>query len=280
MQTFINRHFLEQTLFDSGSPTGLSAVVRTFAEPGEYVVTFLRGDQVTERVHLSVVGEAPLRQVDTRPTAAQRPPPSRPAEVLEPRQEALPEQVSIDLRKIRQRRPGYPVGELEERFVVRAGGHVMFSASSGESSHAIVAERMDGKAEPFDSRRLGAGDLFAVTLIRPGVYSLVNELTGAQGRVIVAYPTVGKEPYRPPAPVAVECTERGFRPEAIDLKPAQGIVFRVQTPSRIKIDLVDPIDAPAIRREREKEKGQADVASRAAGARRLVARWRKPHAEE
>lgn len=275
MPSFVNLHFLEQTHFDSGSPTGLSGVVRAFQEPGEFVVTFLRDDQIIERVHLSVVAESP--QPEPRRRRADT---DLAAELREPRPEPLPTQVSIDLRQIRRGLPGHPVGELTERFVVRAGGHVMLSASSGESSHAILVEPMQGKGEPFDSRRLGAGDLFAVTLIRPGSYTLANELTGAKGEITVAYPTVGKEPYRPPVPVTVECTERGFRPDRIALKPAQGLIFRVQAPSRIKIDLVKPDDGPVERLERAGERGRPGVAPRAEGASRPVARWRKPQPGE
>ena len=55
----------------------------------------------------------------------------------------------------------------------------------------------------------------------------------------------GNKPHRPPEPVSIECTAGGFSKKTIDLKPAQGIIFRINTPSRIKIDLVEPDDGPS-----------------------------------
>jgi hypothetical protein len=166
-------------------------------------------------------------------------------------------------------------------------GYALFTSSRREGSYAIVAEGAARGAEPkqapgkpapenqagaerFDSRRLGPADLFAVTMIRPGTYALTNTLTGAKGRITVAYPTMGREPYRPPAPLTVQCTAQGFAPAAIDLQPAQGIVFRFAVPSHIKIDLVEPNDGPGQVVQQEARPGAPP-----AEARRPVARWRK-----
>jgi DDE superfamily endonuclease len=41
---------------------------------------------------------------------------------------------------------------------------------------------------PFDSRRLSSGDIFALTMVRPGEYRLVNDLGKHEGKIIVSYP--------------------------------------------------------------------------------------------
>ena len=230
----INRNFLEQINFDSGLPGGLAMVVHSFEEPGEYEVSFVRDDQVTDRVPLMVIGEPAEEE-----TYQKRP---RPDRGFEP----PPDQVTIELGQSRRALLEPPLGELEQPFLVRAGGYTAFTAARREDSSAIIVHKKDagGKDDSLDSRRLNAPDTFAVTLVRPGAYSLQNVLTGAEGRIQVAYPVVGKERYRPPAPVSVECTGEGFRPGAIDLKPAQGIIFHIQTPSRIQIELVEPDDGP------------------------------------
>jgi hypothetical protein len=158
-----------------------------------------------------------------------------------------------------------PPPEGGEHLVLNAKGHAVFQAPEGAEGYAVVAEAAGpGGPAPFDSRQLGGDDLFAVTLIRPGTYTMTNLLTGAEGRITVAYPTVGDRPYQPPDPVSVECTKQGFAPDTIDLQPAQGIIFRFGTPSRIKIDLVEPLDRPA---------GPAEERGR-----RRVAHWRRPGA--
>lgn len=250
----INRSFLEQFNFDSGFPGGLAMVVHRFEEPGEYEVSLVRDDRVTDRVPLMVVGET--SEEESYPDKG-RP---RPKPDIEP----PPNQVTIELGQARRALLEPPLGELEQPYIVRAGGYTAFTATRRQDTAAIVVRERNagGKRQAFDSRRLTEGDIFAVTLVRPGAYSLKNELSGAEGRIQVAYPVVGKERYRPPAPVSVECTAKGFSPTAIDLKPAQGIVFQIQTPARIHIDLVEPDDGPEEPRPRK------------------VSGWRKPQGEK
>ena len=64
------------------------------------------------------------------------------------------------------------------------------------------------------------------------------------------YPVIGDKPYRPPDPLNVEVRDGGFTPNAIELQPAQGIVFHVQCSARIKIDLERPDDGPPDRSTR------------------------------
>ncbi len=272
MQVSINRLFLEQTSFDSAAPSGLAAVVHQFTDPGQYVLTFLQDDRVFDRYPLAVLEEPP-------------------------KTEAIPSQVRVDIGKLRRPAPERPAIERAQRvdeegtprFILGAKGYVLFTSSHKEGSYAIICEKEEsrgegkredksdrareegGRAERFDSRRLGATDIFAVTMIRPGTYSLTNTLTKAKGRITIAYPTIGKEPYHPPAPLSVQCTGQGFTPANIDLQPAQGIVFHFSVPSHIKIDLVQPNDGPGKVVQQEARPGPPSKE-----ARRPVARWRKP----
>ena len=240
MKARINRNFLEQTSFDSGVPYGLGAVVHNFKEPGEYEVAFAQDEQVVERVQL-VVAEEPA-------AAAQRG--TTPSE--EPGEGPLPEQLSIQLSEARRSIMASPVGEMKRPYRLRAAGYVSFTTQRREDAAAIVVRRAGrgGEAKAFDSRRLRTDDIFAVTLARPGTYALKNVLTGSAGKITVAYPTVGKKPYRPPAAITVHCTESGFKPDYVELKPAQGIIFRFNAPSRVTIDLVKPDDGPRGERRR------------------------------
>jgi hypothetical protein len=97
---------------------------------------------------------------------------------------------------------------------------------------------------------LGEDDLFSVTMVRPGTYTVANTVTRAEGSVTVAYPTIGEAPYRPPEPASVVCRADGFDPPSVDLQPAQGLIFRFEVPSRIVIALAQPDDGPAPSRSR------------------------------
>ncbi len=129
-------------------------------------------------------------------------------------------------------------------------------------------DKDDKNEDAFDSRRLAPGDIFALTMVRPGEYRLVNELGEHEGRIVVSYPVIGDKPYRPPAPYRVQCDHGGFHPQTINLSPAQGIAFQVQTPARIKIELIRPDDGPA-------DRGPRTVRLSPQATRELIERWRQ-----
>ncbi|MDP2663616.1 MAG: hypothetical protein Q8R28_23115, partial [Dehalococcoidia bacterium] len=132
------------------------------------------------------------------------------------------------------------------RYVVNPKGYVVFHVSRGPGGYAVRVARVAGEhqGKPFDSRELQEGDLFAVTLIRPGAYSVSNLSNKARGEIVVAYPKAGKAPFSPPEAISIECTEKTLRPEKIRIEAAQGQVFRFKTPSRIRIELVKGDDGP------------------------------------
>jgi hypothetical protein len=215
----INQQWLNVTSFDSGAPSQGAAVVHRFGSPGEYRVTFLAGEASLAQTLLAVTHQTPSKA-------------------------AAPGHVTLDLTKV-----AYPptlgaATSQREHVVVSPDGYVSFTNSGKPTPFAVVVHPMGEKSPAFDTRRLGPGDLFAVTLIRPGEYRVRNELEKAEGRIRVAYPVVGDRPYRPPEPLSVECGGQGFRPAQIDVKPAQGLIFQVQTVARIRIDLTHPDDGP------------------------------------
>jgi hypothetical protein len=94
----------------------------------------------------------------------------------------------------------------------------------------------------FDSRELTEGDIFAVTMIRPGTYSVTNVHADTRGEIVVTYPKLGKVPYRPSNPITIDCTKKAFNRKEIKIAPAQGQVYHIKTRSRIKIELLRPDD--------------------------------------
>ncbi|MFX0201159.1 MAG: hypothetical protein ACFFCW_34005 [Candidatus Hodarchaeota archaeon] len=228
MKAFINWHIFTQTGLDSGSLTMLGAVIHKFPESGEYMGTILRENKDVGSFRLSVDKDCPAMQVD------------------------------IDLAALYRSARERNRCESSGRFVVNPNGYVVFYVSHGPGGYAVTVGTIGEKGEAkqlFDSRKLRQGDMFAVTMIRPGIYSVTNVNTGAKGEIVVAYPKVGKVAYRPPNPASIECTEKAFTPDKIKIEPAQGQVYVFKTLSRIKIALIKADEGPSEKR-RQKISGQ------------------------
>jgi hypothetical protein len=231
MRVYVNRHLFTQTSVDSGSLTMLGALVHRFPEPGEYLGVAERGG-TARRFRLTVDEASPAMQLNIDLAELER---------------ALSAS-DCECKDDEARRA---------RFVVNPNGYVVFHVSRGPGGYAVRVGRLVGEAEApiFDSSELQPGDLFAVTLIRPGTYSVRNLTTEVKGEVAVAYPAPGKQPYRPSEPVSIECTERTLRPAKIKINAAQGQLYRLRTPSRIAIELVKPDDGPPKKAARSTRRG-------------------------
>lgn len=233
MDLMSNLQSITQTRFDSGALNGLGAVVHRVTNPGEHRVTVLQGDTPVSSIPLQVI------QVPAAPAAGPSPAGATIASAID--------QLHLDLGSVLARLGGLGSQPPAEPVQVGAQGYAMFSAPPNVSNLSIQIRPAGAPDQPpvFDSRQLGDGDIFALTIFRPGRYSLRNGANGATGEIQVAYPVVGDVPYVPPEPLRVQVTDQGFQPSAIQLKPAQGLMFQVgKTKARIQIDLVEPNDGP------------------------------------
>ena len=216
---------IAQTGLDSGALTMLGAVARRFEEPGGYRGTVRRGDAIEKVFYLLVDKESPVAAAD------------------------------IDLAKLAGSLPqedtgkGCCPGEGEARFSVNPRGYVLFRVSGGRGGYSVNVRRADPdeKTPVFNSTRLDGGAVFSARILRPGSYSVTNGLTKARAELSVAYPPEAFSGYRPPESLRVKVTERGFNPERIALKPAQGLIFDCQAPARIVIALEKADDGPRAR---------------------------------
>ncbi len=216
MSARFNSLFLNQKTFDSASPLGSAVVVHRFDDEGEYDVEFGREGEVPDRVALSVVPQGKKAQASQESS------------------------VTIDVAGAA---PGTIARSRHSRLDV--GGFSAFTSAHARSSGSVIVARKQGaKGAEFDSRRLGEPDIFAVTLVRPGLYAVRNTLAKTEGRIVVTYPVVGDIPYRPADPVGVVCTKKGFDPERLEIGPAQGIIFRFETAARLVVELLEPDDGP------------------------------------
>ena len=217
---------LVQTGLDSGALTMLGAVARRFSEPGEYRGTVRRADAIERVFYLTVDKDSPVAAAD------------------------------IDLAELAGSLPAHDEsgttccpGDREARFSVNPRGYVLFRVSGGPGGYSVNVRRADPdeKTPVFSSATLDDGAIFSAQILRPGTYSVTNARAKARASVIVSYPPPAFSSYRPPEALHVEVTERGFDPEAIELMPAQGLIFDCHTPTRIVITLERPDDGPSKR---------------------------------
>lgn len=225
----VNQALFTQAGADSGALTVLAAIAHPFREPGDYLGVVTRDEEEVGSFRLRSDESSPAQQVDID-LAAFGPGPAPPD-------------------------PDCGCQEEDRRdFVVHPSGYAVFHVSRGAGGFQVRVGRPRGKeTEPeFDSACLEGEDLFMLTLIRPGTYSMRNGMTGAKGEIVVSYPEPPKGPYRPPAPVEISSSEKAFRPARAKVQPAQGVVWRFKAPGRVELDLVKPQDAPKARRAKSK----------------------------
>ncbi len=225
MKVLFNRQLITQKTFDSGTLSVLGSISHNFAELGEYYGTVLRGTETASYFKLKVEYESSVMQVN------------------------------IDLATL----------VSDSQFIVNPKGYVVFYVSSSTNVYAVIVSRVNAESEfkPFDSRELNEGDLLAVTLIQPGTYSVTNVYTDAKAEVTVTLPPKEDVPFRPPAPVTIECNENGFSPDKIAIASTQGQIYTFGTMSRIRIDLVTSDNTSMGLRSTEVRQSQG-------------VRWRKP----
>ncbi len=224
----VKRELLTQVAADSGALTIPAAVAHRFREPGDYLGVVLREEEEA--------GSFVLRVDESSPAL----------------------QVNVDLAAFGRGRPapepdcGCEGKGPHQDFIVNPSGYAVFHVSRGPGGFRVRAGRVQGEeADPeFDSARLEGEDLFMLTMIRPGTYSMQNSLSGARGEIVVMYPEPPKRPYRPLTPVEIGSSEKALRPARAKVKPAQGVVWRFQDPGRIELDLVKPQDGPKARRSK------------------------------
>ncbi len=220
MKAFLNQRFLNQTRFDSAAPAGAAVVAHRCEREGEFELHVGLKRDVLARARFAVGSDPAAREAVT---------------------EAAPlPAVGVDLFKLV--RPGVSAPALP---AIAPGGWLSLTSSQPLRDHHVLLREQGVRSGSFDSRRLDGRSLFALTMIRPGRYSLADAISGAAGEIVVAYPVRGKRAYRPPEPLQIEVTEKGFGAAPILLSPAQGLVFRFAAESRIQIELLEPDDGPA-----------------------------------
>ena len=205
MKAKVNLQLLNTKAFDSGSLGMMAMVIHQFPFDGHYrAVIMNQGRSITE-IDFSVDEKSTEMQLDIDLAIAVRNAKARPEEGRNERGKQTPR-------------------------IVSPKGHVLFYVSSGIGYSAIVTNT-DGKEE-FDSTKLAKGDLFAISLLEPTRYSMVNSLGHGEGEIVVK---MAKE-IRSLETAYIDVSQKGFDPENIELTASQGLVFRISDSARILVE--------------------------------------------
>jgi hypothetical protein len=229
----LNRALFTSRPLDSAAITVLVTLLHRFTEAGDYELFVSRDGQLIARSRVQVVGELP------------EPPRGEPGSAARPKQRSsgAPNQINLDLATI-----GQTIDDCspEPISTLATGGVMGFYASSGTGRYTVTITRIvgDKKETVLDSAKgLPEGDFFAVTFVRPGLYSVVNKLADAKASVRVELPKPGD--YRPGRATLVQAVRGGFEPAEVSLFSGQSVLFQCQTPSQIVVELVEPAPGTA-----------------------------------
>lgn len=224
MKAFINTHALSAERFDSARLTVLAMIAHPLSQTGTYSGTILAGEIEMGRFMIETRPEHPLTQIN------------------------------LDLAKTL---PRISASDRQPAaYKLKTGGYLMLLVSEGPGGFRVRLERAadekkarDKSGSVFDSARLGKGDLFLVTPLRPGKWRMSEPGRGAEGTMTVAYPVLGKTPHRPDGPVRIKLADRAFEPAKVQIGPAQTVVFEIDAePVSVVVTLSAPDDGKPDRR--------------------------------
>lgn len=232
----VNRHALTDTTHESAGLGVLGAIVHPVEDAERLVGSVFREDRlvgefevVTEEESRSLQAELDLSRFGLGPSrpGSRSSAPTKPSGCCgeEPGKEGAP-----DVPRLR----------LSPR------GYLVFHVSWGAPGYRVTLAA-PGEEEPspvFDSRSLGRGDLFALTLIRPGRYDVEDVVSEARGTIRVTYPEPGEARRAAQGPVRVAVRKGDLSPAEIRVSPAQGVVFVPEAEASIRVALAEPDDGP------------------------------------
>jgi hypothetical protein len=211
----LNRAVFVQRPLDSSELSVLATLFHRFPVRGDYEVFVRRDAQVVRRLRVRVEeGNAP-------------------------------NQIDIDLAESSLSASTRQAACLEDQeFLLKTNGVIAFYASQGIERYtvSVTQDLREKRLTLLDSRKpLPEGDLFAVTLVRPGAYRVVNLTGKAEGQIQVSLPP--REKYRADQVTLVECTKEGFQPREVSVYSGQSVAFHCRVPAQIRVEPARPPDA-------------------------------------
>jgi hypothetical protein len=196
----LNRPVFTQRAFDSSSLTVLTTLFHHFPEAGDYDLVVRRGERVIHRTQVRIVAEN------------------------------APQQINVDLATL---------GDAETCGPLGADSVMGFYVSQGTGQYAVTIRQLAAREKRTlldSSAVVPEGDFFAITLVRPGIYRVLNKEGKGAGTIHVSLPK-GKK-YRVDQATLVKIGKQGmFKPRAVRILAGQTVVFQCTAPARIHAEL-------------------------------------------
>ena len=231
MNIKINRFLFSQTTIDSGSLTPHSTLVCKFTDPGEYQGIIMKGSGIVSRFKLNVLNERPSNRLSSLSTINSQ----ETSQLTDVNKQVsdTSNQINIDLSNIMS------------IYTLKKGDYAVFYVSTGAGGYSIEIYRFEkgSQIKTFDSRELKDGVIFSAMVIRPGTYLITNTINNAKAELVINYPELGKMK-KILVPINIETNTKEIVPNKINIDPSQGLIFRINTLSRIRIELTKPEDRP------------------------------------
>ena len=231
MNIKINRFLFSQTTIDSGSLTPHSTLVCKFTDPGEYQGIIMKGSGIVSRFKLNVLDERPSSRLSSLSTINSK----ETSQLTDVNKQVsdTSNQINIDLSNIMS------------TYTLRKGDYAVFYVSTGAGGYSIEIYRFEkgSQIKTFDSKELKDGVIFSAMVIRPGTYLITNTINDAKTELVINYPELGKMK-KILIPINIESNTKEIVPNKINIDPSQGLIFRINTLSRIRIELTKPEDRP------------------------------------
>ncbi len=130
-------------------------------------------------------------------------------------------------------------------YTLKKGDYAVFYVSTGAGGYSIEIYRFErgSQIKTFDSKELKDGVIFSAMVIRPGTYLITNTVNNAKADLVVNYPELGKMK-KILIPINIESNTKEIVPNKLNIDPSQGLIFKINTLSRIRIELTKPEDRP------------------------------------
>lgn len=191
----------------------------------------MKGSGIVSRFKLNVLDERPSSRLSSLSTINFKET-SQPTDANKQASDTS-NQINIDLSNIMS------------IYTLTKGDYAVFYVSTGAGGYSIEIYRFEkgSQLKTFDSKELKEGVIFSAMVIRPGTYLITNTLNDAKAELVINYPELGKMK-KILIPINIESNTKEIVPNKINIDPSQGLIFRINTLSRIRIELTKPEDRP------------------------------------
>ncbi|MGB3919729.1 hypothetical protein [Methanothrix sp.] len=222
MKARVNLQLLKTAAIDSGALGVLSMVVHQFSSPGRYSIAISNQGKVLKYIQFDVDAKSEVMQLDID----------------------LAQAATLKKKAHTSATPSSKIEDQTEQ-IISPKGYVLFHVSSGSGYSVMVSDSL-GRAV-FNSMKLDNNDLFAVSLLEPGSYSMRNSIDSAAGEITVSLPPEMSGKLKDLDTQYVDVSVKKLDPQRIELISTQGLVFRTKSSARIVITKKSTPQAEAAR---------------------------------